>query len=580
MISGIATYALLGPMLTVLFDNSAITSSAARPEFAFSLDYVRDLFSYYLSGIVSRGGIIRGLAFVSLMLIAACFVANLCRYLSQRILVSMKTTLMRNIRKDLFTKINTLGISYFTERRKGDILSCVSNDVSEVQNSVASSFHVFFREPLLALGFLAMLFYMSPRLTLVSLIALPISAFIVTRITRYLRAGSIETQSLMGSILARFEEAVSGSRIVKAFNAGKYLGRRFDAENERHRQVSAKVGYRQELASPVSEFLGISIAAVVLFYGGWLNMHGKLGMSWEQFIVYIMFYWKVLEPAKAISNSYAAVRKGLVSADRIFAILDTEPSVCDAPGAVRKESFDDEIRFKGVSFSYESKPVLDNVDLVIPKGKMVAVVGHSGAGKSTMADLLARFRDVGGGSITIDGTDIRSIRLEDLRSLMGIVPQDPVLFNDTVFNNIAFAVEGASAEAVREAAAMANADGFISQLEKGYDTVIGEGGSKLSGGQRQRLAIARALLKNPPVLILDEATSSLDTESERLVQNALQRLMGGRTSLVIAHRLSTIRHADEIVVLHDGKVAERGRHEDLVAKGGIYAHLCSLQDFS
>ncbi len=567
-------------MLTVLFENDSIASGPARPEFAFSLDYLREMFSYTLSGIVSKGGVIRGLAFVSLALIAACFLANLCRYLSQRILVSMKTTLMRNIRKDLFAKINKLDIGYFTERRKGDILSCVSNDVNEVQNSVASSFHVIFREPLLALGFLAMLFYMSPRLTLVSLVALPISAFIVTRITRYLRAGSVETQSLMGSILARFEEAIGGSRIVRAFNAGKYLGRRFDADNERHREVSAKVGNRQEMASPVSEFLGISIAAVVLFYGGWLNLNGKLGMSWEEFIVYIMFYWKVLEPAKAISNSYASMRKGLVSAERIFAILDTEPSVCDAPGALPKEAFESEIRFNGVTFSYDSKPVLDNVDIVIPKGKMVAIVGHSGAGKSTLADLLARFRDVGGGSITIDGTDIRRIRLEDLRGLMGIVPQDPVLFNDTVFNNIAFAVEGARAEDVRSAAEVANADGFISALGKGYDTVIGEGGSKLSGGQRQRIAIARAVLKNPPILILDEATSSLDTESERLVQDALQRLMGGRTSLVIAHRLSTVRNADEIVVLQDGRVAERGTHEDLVAKGGIYAHLCSLQDFS
>ena len=580
VVSGIATYALLGPMLTVLFDNASIASGPARPEFAFSLDWLRDYFSFILSGIVAGGGVIRGLAFVSLMLVAACFVANLCRYLSQRILVSMKTTLMRNIRKDLFSKILALDTGYFTERRKGDILSCVSNDVSEVQNSVASSFHVLFREPLLALGFLAMLFYMSPRLTLVSLIALPVSAFIVTRITRYLRAGSVETQSLMGSILARFEEAITGSRIVKAFNAGKYLGRRFDAENQRHREVSAKVGYRQELASPVSEFLGISIAAVVLFYGGWLNLHGKLGMSWEQFIVYIMFYWKVLEPAKAISNSYAAIRKGLVSADRIFAILDTEPGVKEAPDALRKESFEEAVRFNSVSFSYESKPVLEEVSLEIPKGKMVAVVGHSGAGKSTMADLLARFRDVSGGSITIDGKDIRSLRLEDLRALMGIVPQDPVLFNDTVFNNIAFASEGTTEEEVRAAAKVANADSFISALEKGYDTVIGEGGSKLSGGQRQRRAIARAVLTNPPILILDEATSSLDTESERLVQDALQRLMGGRTSFVIAHRLSTVRHADEIVVLQDGRVAERGRHEDLVAKGGIYAHLCSLQDFS
>ena len=580
VIFGIANYALLGPMLTVLFENESIATDLARPEFSLSIDYFSNLFSYILAGIARDSGVIRALAFVSISLVVACFFSDLCRYLSQRILVNMKTTLMKNIRRDLFAKIASLNIAYFTERRKGDILSSISNDVNEVQNSVASSFHIIFREPLLVIGFLVMLFYMSPRLTLVSLIALPISAIVITRITRHLRAGSIETQSLMGSLLSRFEEAISGSRIIKAFNAGKYVEDRFEQDNEAHRRISRQVGNRQELASPTSEFLGISIAAVVLFYGGWLNMHGRLGMSWEQFIVYIMFYWKVLEPAKAISNSYASIRKGLVSGERIFAILDAENAIREPEHPEHISEFREAVEYRNVSFAYADEPVLKDVSIVIPKGSMTAIVGPSGAGKSTMADLLPRFRDVSSGAILVDGKDIRQYSLSDLRSLMGIVPQEPTLFNDTVFNNIAFGMEGVGLDEVRAAAVIANADEFISRLENGYDTNIGEGGSKLSGGQRQRLAIARAVLKNPPLLILDEATSSLDTESERLVQEALQKLMANRTSLVIAHRLSTIRHADEIIVLQDGAVAERGTHEQLIENKGLYAHLCSLQAFS
>ena len=319
---------------------------------------------------------------------------------------------------------------------------------------------------------------------------------------------------------------------------------------------------------------------MVLFYGGWLNLHGQLGMSWESFIVYIMFYWKVLEPAKALSNSYAQIRKGLVSGERIFALLDTPARIREAPDAKPVDAFETGIEYRNVTFSYGGEPVLREVSFTLPKGKMVAIVGPSGAGKSTLADLLPRFRDVEAGSILLDGTDIRSLKLGDLRSLMGIVPQEAVLFNDTVFGNIAFGRENVTMEQVVAAARIANADEFISRMEQGYLTNIGEGGEKLSGGQRQRIAIARAVLKNPPILILDEATSSLDTESERLVQEALASLMQNRTSLVIAHRLSTIRHADEIIVLREGTFVERGTHDELVAKGGLYSHLCSLQDFS
>ncbi|MBQ2149123.1 MAG: ABC transporter ATP-binding protein, partial [Bacteroidales bacterium] len=413
---------------------------------------------------------------------------------------------------------------------------------------------------------------------LISLIALPVSAFIITRITRRLRADSVETQSLLGRILSQFEEAISGSRIIKAFGAKSYVEDSFEQVNERHRRVSRQVRSRQELASPVSEFLGISIAAGVLFYGGWLNYHGQLGMTWPQFIVYIMFYWKVLEPAKAIAKSYALLQKGLVSAERIFRILDEPEAIPDGKRPLKE--FRDAITFDHVTFSYEDVPVLQDVSLTVPKGQTVALVGPSGAGKSTLADLLPRFYDVQEGAVRIDGEDIRNLRLGDLTALMGIVTQETVLFNDTVLGNIAFAQPGATREQVIEAARIAGADAFIEALPQGYDTNIGDRGAKLSGGQRQRIAIARAVLKNPPILILDEATSALDTASERLVQDALSRLMGGRTSLVIAHRLSTVRHADRIYVIRDGRIVEEGSHEDLVANHGLYSHLCSLQDFS
>ena len=577
VIFGVLNYALLGPLLTVLFDSEAV-EACVRPAFSFSVDYAVAWFKWLLASVVHDHGVMRGLLLVCGGIVLSCFVADLCRYLSQRIIVSLKTRLMKNLRKDLFAKISTLHIGYFSDRRKGDILSSISNDVSEVQNTIAGSFHIVFREPLLVIGFLSMLIYMSPRLTLVSLVALPISAVLVTRLTRRLRAGSVETQRLMGRILSQFEEAISGSRIVKAFSARRQVEGAFEQVNEEHRRISRQVFSRQELASPTSEFLGISIAAAVLFFGGWLNLRGQLGMTWSQFIVYILFYWKVLEPAKALANSYASVQKGLVSADRIFAILDEPSAIPDGSRTV--ESFEHEVVFDHVDFTYGDGPVLRDVCLTLPKGKTVAVVGPSGAGKSTMADLLPRFYDVTGGRILLDGTDIREFRLESLAALMGIVTQESILFNDTVHNNIAFGMPGATRAQVVEAARIANADDFISRLPQGYDTNIGDSGAKLSGGQRQRIAIARAVLKNPPLLILDEATSALDTENERLVQDALTRLMGGRTSLVIAHRLSTIRHADQIVVLQDGRIVERGTHEDLVANHGLYSHLCDLQAFS
>ena len=574
VVFGIANYALIGPVLGVLFEPSTVTGVSVMPEFSFSVKYFEQMFQYLLGATIAESGVMRGLLFVSLALIAASFLSNLCRYLSQRILVSMK------IRRDLFVKISSLNVGYFSDKRKGDILSSISNDVNEVQNTVASSFHIIFREPLLVIGFMAMLFYMSPRLTLVSLVAIPLSALVISRITHNLRREATITQTLMGQITSRFEEAISGSRIIKAFNAEKYVEQQFWKDNIRHKQVSQAIANRQELASPTSEFLGITVAVLVLFYGGWLNLRGQLGMSWPAFVVYIGFYWRVLEPAKAIAAAYASIRKGLVSGNRIFAILDAENGIREDENPLPLESFKDRIEFDDVTFDYGDGAVLKHISFTIPKGKTVAVVGPSGAGKSTLADLLARFWDVTEGSIRIDGVDIRRYRIGDLMRQFGVVTQEAILFNDTVYNNISFGMEGLDESAVVAAAKVANADEFISAMPQGYRTNIGDRGQRLSGGQRQRISIARAVLKNPPVLILDEATSALDTESERLVQDALTRLMQNRTSLVIAHRLSTIQHADEIIVLQDGEIVEKGTHKDLMASGGLYSHLCSLQSVS
>lgn len=576
---GVLNFAMVSPLLEVLFEPEKIVPVNELPSFELNIQYAKEVFQYYLTSIMNVHGILRALLYVCLILIFASMLSNITRYLSQRILVNMRTYIMQNIRRSLFDKIASLHVGYFTSQKKGDILSSISNDVTEVQNGVANSFHVIFREPLLVLGFLAALFYMSPQLTLMTLVTLPFSAILIGRISRALKRGAVETQTLMGRIMSHFEEAISGIRIIKAFNAGKYVGEAFEETNKKHRKSSKSMFYKQEMASPTSEFLGISVGASILFYGGWLQMRGELGMGMPDFITYIGFYWRVLEPAKAMTNAYASVQRGMVSGNRLFAILDVNNPIKEKKEAESVEAFNSDIEFKGVNFAYESEPVLKDISVKIPKGKMLAIVGPSGGGKSTMADLIPRFYDVCGGEILLDGIDIRDYKIEDLRSLMGIVTQEAILFNDSVYNNIVFGMENVTEQDVINAAKIANAHNFISQMEHGYHTNIGDRGGKLSGGQRQRLSIARAILKNPPILILDEATSALDTESEKLVQDALTNLMKNRTSIVIAHRLSTIKDADEIVVLQDGQIIERGAHSNLIENNGLYSHLCHLQNF-
>ena len=579
VIFGVVNYALIDPLLTVLFQPQSMDVQIVKPAFALDPAYFEELFSYYLTKVMTASGMLKGLMFVCAFFVVASLLSNITRYLSQRILVNMRTYIMQNIRKDLFRKISSLHVGYFHNQKKGDILSSISNDVTEVQNGVADSFHVIFREPLLVLGFLGALFYMSPKLTVVTLLTLPFSALVIGKISRSLKRKAADTQSLMGRIVSHFEEAISGVRIIKAFNAQKYVMGSFDETNHRHKTSSRNMFNKQEMASPLSEFLGITVAASVLFYGGWLQLRGELGMDMPAFVVYIGFYWRVLEPAKAMSKAYASIQRGLVSGRRLFAILDVENPIVESKDAVELEDFKDGIEFRNVNFAYAQEPVLKNINLKIEKGKMVAIVGPSGGGKSTMADLLPRFYDIEDGEILLDGRNIKDYKLESLISVMGIVTQEAILFNDTVFNNIAFGMENVTQEDVERAARIANAHDFIMQMEQGYQTNIGDRGAKLSGGQRQRLSIARAVLKNPPVLILDEATSALDTESERLVQDALTNLMKNRTSIVIAHRLSTIRNADEIIVLKEGEIIERGTHDTLIGAGGMYSNLCQLQNY-
>lgn len=577
---GVLNYALIQPLLEVLFQPHTLKTQLELPPFdLFNIEYYNQVFHFYLTKIMLQSGLLKGLLFVCLVLLAASFLSNLTRYLSQRILVNMRTYIMQNIRRDLFNKISSMNVGYFNTRKKGDLLSCISNDVTEVQNGVANSFHVLFREPLLIVGFLVGLFYMSPKLTLVTLLTLPFSAIVIGRISRKLKKGAVITQGLMGRIVSHFEEAISGIRIIKGFNAQKYVKDSFEQTNQAHKLASKSMFNKQEMASPLSEFLGISVAASVLFYGGWLQLNGQLGMDMPAFVVYIGFYWRVLEPAKAMANAYASIQRGMVSGRRLFDILDVQNPIKEKENGIVLKGFKQGIEFKNVNFAYGHEPVLKNINLKIEKGKMLAIVGPSGGGKSTMADLLPRFYDIEDGEVLLDGINVKDYNLNSLIAQMGIVTQEAILFNDTVYNNITFGMDVTSEEDVINAAKIANAHEFIMQMENAYQTNIGDRGGKLSGGQRQRLAIARAVLKNPPILILDEATSALDTESERLVQDALTNLMKNRTSIVIAHRLSTIQFADEIIVLQQGEIVERGTHSQLLHNGGLYSHLCSLQNF-
>ncbi|QOI98725.1 MAG: ABC transporter ATP-binding protein [Flammeovirgaceae bacterium] len=567
---------LIMPMLEVLFSQDVAAAVPAPPEASFSVGYVTGLFKYQFAKIIAEEGRINALLFVCILIVVAVFLANMFRYMERMTASRIKVDIVKGMRVHLFQNVSRLHIGYFNHQRKGDLISRFTNDISEVETAVVNSLKSVLKEPITIVVYFIILFVISVKLTLFTLILLPVTGGIVAEIIKRLRRKAKQSQEAMGRIVNILDETFSGMRVIKAFNTRDFILKKIDNETSYHRKVNLSISRKNELSSPLSEFLGVIIVAVIMYYGGQLVMAGD-GLKPQVFMGFLAFYASLIQPAKNFSNGITSLQKGTVAAERIFAVVDLEPAIQNKPGALPVADFNDCIEFKNVSFAYEKEPVLKNISLKIEKGKTIALVGPSGGGKSTLADLVPRFYDPTEGSVLLDGVDLRDCELESLRKLIGVVTQESILFNDTIFNNIAFGMPNVKEEDVVNAAKVANAHDFISATENGYQTFIGERGSRLSGGQRQRIAIARAVLKNPPILILDEATSALDSESERLVQDALTNLMKNRTSIVIAHRLSTIQHADEIIVIQNGHIAERGRHDELIAQSGLYRKLSEIQ---
>lgn len=580
IVFGLLNFTLLKPLFDVIFEQvgpGEMDKYLTKPAFSFSLAYFMHMFNHYFLQIAEIYGKFGTLVYVCIIIVVSVFLSNLFTYLSGVVLAKVRAEVIKKMRLDIFQKTTQMHIGFFSNERKGDLMSKMTNDIQEVENSIVQSLRVVFKEPATIILYFAVLFFMSVKLTLFTILIIPISGAIIGGITRRLRKTAIESQESLGRIVNILDETIGGMRVIKAFGAQSYVTGKFDEETDNYSNVNISMARKNELASPISQFLGVFVVAGILLYGGSLVLGNASDLSASDFITYIIIFTQVLNPAKEISRAASSIQRGLASAERIFAVVDTPSDIQNRPNPKPVSAFSKSITFENVSFKYEKETVLSDVNFTLEKGKTIALVGPSGGGKSTIADLVPRFYDPSEGRVLLDGTDLRDLDLAQLRGLMGIVTQESILFNDTVFNNIAFGLEGISEEKVMEAAKIANAHEFIVQLENGYHTNIGERGSKLSGGQRQRLSIARAVLKNPPILILDEATSALDSESERLVQDALTKLMTNRTTLVIAHRLSTIQHADEILVIKKGEIVQRGTHGQLILEDGLYKKLSSIQ---
>lgn len=577
IVFSMVSLAMLAPFLQLLFDKSA--RILTEPVFSFSAKGILEYLRYQISYIISSKNEQTALAFICVIIIVSIFLKNGFLYLSYRVLSPVRNGVMTRLRADLFDKVLKLPIGYFSEQRKGDLISRMSNDALEIEWSMLTALETLIKEPLTILFYLVMMVLLSPKLSLFLFIFLPATAFIIGRVSRSLKKQSSDAQVKNGIVLSILDETLGGMRVIKAFTAEKLIGDKFHKVNAELNHLRNKINFRKDLASPMSEFLGVVVLCGVLWFGGKLVLSNDAGgLSPDGFITYILFFTQIINPSKSLSSAYYNTRRGIAAIERIEEVLDAPVVVDEKQDAIEITSFNKEIEFRNVSFAYGDAVILNNINLKLEKGKTIALVGSSGSGKSTLADLVPRFHDVSSGEILIDGKNIKDYSINSLRQLMGIVTQEPILFNDTIANNIALSNPEASKEIIEKAAKIANAHDFISRKENGYNENIGDRGTKLSGGERQRVTIARAVLKNPPILILDEATSSLDTESERLVQDAINHLMQERTSLVIAHRLSTVRHAHEIIVLQKGTIVERGTHDELVAKNGFYKKLVDLQE--
>ena len=569
------SFTMIIPFLGILFDQQSIVQEPV--DFALTTDAIQHNFSYLVSQLIIEEGPSKALLFISLLVISFMFFKALFTYLSKYVLAPLRNGIVRDIRNKIFNKSLHLSLSYFSEERKGDLMSRMTADVQEVEATIVRSLDKAIKSPITVIVYLISLFIMSTQLTIFVLVLIPLTGSIIGWIGKALRKRSEEGQSQLGLLLSYIEESLYGLRIVKGFNSEERVKKRFLEGNENYTNLMNKIWRRKDLANPLTEFLSSIIIVSIMWFGGNLILQGEGMLSPQAFIAYIAIFSQIIPPAKNLSSIYYNIQKGMASFDRIESVINAEITIQDKHNAKPLSDFNNDISFENVWFKYQDEYVLKDINIRINKGQTIALVGQSGAGKSTLADMLPRFYDTVKGDIKYDGHSVKDLKIKDLRDLMGIVSQESILFNDSIFNNIAFGVNTATQEEIENAARIANAHVFIKQMENGYQTNIGDRGTKLSGGQRQRISIARAILKNPPILILDEATSSLDTESEKLVQDALNNLMKNRTSIIIAHRLSTIRNADMIYVLQDGEIIEQGKHDDLLAKNGVFKSLYSQQ---
>ncbi len=581
VVFGVINLALVMPLLDVLFDKVSLESLqvySQLPAFAVDIAYAKSLFYHFFLQIITDHGKIGALKFVCVIIIGSALVSNIFRYLASIILARVRANVITKLRNHIYDTLTSLQIGYFSNQRKGDLMARVTNDIQQIETTVVNSLKALLRDPLMIIAYFAMLFTISTTLTLYTLILLPVAGVIIAEITKRLKKKSIQGQASLGVITNIIEETLAGIRLIKAFTAKALMQDKFGKEVHKYGRISISISKKAELSGPISEFLGLVTMAGILLIGGGMVLDGSEALKASGFITFLIMFGRILQPAKNFSKAFSGIQRGLASGERVFEVIDEQPTIRNIDNPKVLSEFKKSIFFQNIGFSYEDKPILKGVSFEIKKGETIALVGPSGGGKSTIADLIPRFYDVDQGSVLIDGVSIKDISLDSLRKQMGIVTQESILFHDTIASNIAFGIENPKEEDVINAAKIANAHEFIIESDDGYQTVIGDQGMKLSGGQRQRLSIARAIMKNPPILILDEATSALDTESEKLVQEALSNLMKNRTSIVIAHRLSTIQHADKILVIKDGRIEEEGSHTELLAKKGLYHKLIKMQD--